>query len=409
MQTVLYRYNRNHKDFGRGIFKGQNWRKFWQCAMGKKIFLFGAGRACKEFLTEYGDRMSIEAIFENDRSKCGDKMQGIRIIPSEEIKQYDAQEFVILISSTQFDDEIGQQLKNAGVLYFFSIYAIVSKEQFGWKKRTYDKLFNYYFGIFSFTGKFYNYVVFHILAVLRILRFPPAYLPYKGVRKYKNIHKNKRCFIIANGPSLCVEDLELLHKNNEITFGMNSIFNIFDRTDWRPDYYVIEDPKFNMLFDWNDEKYNLDKVCKDTAFLIEIYRKTCKKFHKVQFYPISFLGHLRKKYNDTRMIFSKNFVWGIYCAFTVTNVCIQLAQWMGFSEVYLLGADCNYSGPQKHFAPEKDEYIYTEEYARQVHANLIRGYSFIGEHVKKYGTTVYNATRGGSLEVFERVDLEKLF
>jgi hypothetical protein len=36
----------------------------------------------------------------------------------------------------------------------------------------------------------------------------------------------------------------------------------------------------------------------------------------------------------------------------------------------------------------------------------MRGYTFIGENVKKRGTKIYNATRGGMLEVFERVKLE---
>ena len=63
----------------------------------------------------------------------------------------------------------------------------------------------------------------------------------KSLRVLKDIHKNKRCFIVANGPSLQAQDLDFLENNNEITFGMNRIFKMFNKTNWRPTYYVCED------------------------------------------------------------------------------------------------------------------------------------------------------------------------
>ena len=59
------------------------------------------------------------------------------------------------------------------------------------------------------------------------------------LKKYKDIHKGKRCFIIGNGPSLQMSDLEILYKNKEICFGVNRIFLGFNDTEWRPDYYVV--------------------------------------------------------------------------------------------------------------------------------------------------------------------------
>ena len=55
------------------------------------------------------------------------------------------------------------------------------------------------------------------------------------LKKYKDIHKGKRCFIIGNGPSLQMSDLEILYKNKEICFGVNRIFLGFKDTEWRPD------------------------------------------------------------------------------------------------------------------------------------------------------------------------------
>ena len=44
---------------------------------------------------------------------------------------------------------------------------------------------------------------------------------FNKILSYKNKYKNKRCFIIGTGPSLEINQLELL--KNEYTFSMNSI------------------------------------------------------------------------------------------------------------------------------------------------------------------------------------------
>ena len=65
---------------------------------------------------------------------------------------------------------------------------------------------------------------------------------YKELKKYKDAYKGKRCFLIANGPSLKVEDLNLL--KGEYTFGCNKIFYLFDKTEWRPTFYCILDKDY---------------------------------------------------------------------------------------------------------------------------------------------------------------------
>ena len=58
------------------------------------------------------------------------------------------------------------------------------------------------------------------------------------LRKLKNIHKNNRAFILGNGPSLCVEDLNKI--KDDITFPANKIYLAFDETSFRPKYYFVE-------------------------------------------------------------------------------------------------------------------------------------------------------------------------
>ena len=72
----------------------------------------------------------------------------------------------------------------------------------------------------------------------------------------KDTHLGEMCFIIGNGPSLSADDLEVLHKNNVLSFGFNRIFLMFDKTNWKPDFYVSQDEK--MLFNCQDDVNNLE-------------------------------------------------------------------------------------------------------------------------------------------------------
>ena len=50
--------------------------------------------------------------------------------------------------------------------------------------------------------------------------------------KNKNLHKGKRGFIIGNGPSLKINDLDM--PKNDISIASNKIYLAFNQTKWRP-------------------------------------------------------------------------------------------------------------------------------------------------------------------------------
>ena len=82
---------------------------------------------------------------------------------------------------------------------------------------------------------------------------------------------------------------------------------------------------------------------------------------------------------------------------------MQLAYYMGFEEIYLLGADCSYTvGGKNHFA----EHGHVPDNFDISTLRLITVYGCLKKHADKYGFKVFNATRGGMLEAFERVKLE---
>lgn len=226
---------------------------------------------------------------------------------------------------------------------------------------------------------------------------------YPELSVFKDICKGQRCFIVATGPSLKIEDLDTLNDNNEKCFGVNGILLAFDKTAWRPNYYCIAD--HNGLFMWLDEILSMnvnDKFVSDLGWMPDLFNGK-KEFHKWHFKSEWIRGSKPK--------FNIDITHGLYWARTVVcDICIPLAMYMGFKEIYLLGTDCTHdSDPTKrHFVAN---YIRGKESkAQRLEIDeIMLSYQSAKEYADTHGIKIYNATRGGALEIFPRVDFDSLF
>ena len=92
---------------------------------------------------------------------------------------------------------------------------------------------------------------------------------------------------------------------------------------------------------------------------------------------------------------------------------------MGFTTIYLIGMDNKYMFGMNRdgsvFRNEKVCNSFGEEYQNKpipTHApatwEFDLAYQIAEEHTKKIGVKIYNATRGGFLEVFERINLDNI-
>lgn len=222
------------------------------------------------------------------------------------------------------------------------------------------------------------------------------------LKKLRDINSGKRCFITATGPSLTTQDLELLQ--NEDTFGVNSIFLMYDKTKWRPKYYVCTDaPYFKKLVDSYD--ISPDMLCKEDLFLNVDTRKYSPEFindkaHFIRFSPWN------RSYDFYRYQLMTEISKGMYAFGTVTNIVMTIAMYMGYKEIYLIGADCN--NLNKHFINDVTDKDKDKKYVEDVIHAQLRGYEIMKKETEKRNVKVFNATRGGALEVFERVELEKV-
>lgn len=225
---------------------------------------------------------------------------------------------------------------------------------------------------------------------------------YKGLLKFKEIHKGKRCFIIATGPSLKIEDLELL--KNEYTFSMNSICKAFEKTDWRPTYYGFQDATVYKALE-NEINNYFDNG--QNVFVADIIYKKLGLKQPFQQFPLDVDYHRNEFRIDKYFAnFSDDAYAVIYDGYTITYSIIQLAVYMGFTEIYLLGTDCTKTrGKNNHFIKYKDK----EEYdIDKTLKKLIVGFQAAQDYAKSNGISIVNCTRGGDLEIFPRMKLEDI-
>lgn len=223
---------------------------------------------------------------------------------------------------------------------------------------------------------------------------------YKRLRSYKDCAKGKRCFIICTGPSLTLDDCEKLR--NENTFCMNSFCKVMGKTSFRPTYYGIQDVQV-----YKDLEKDINRWFQDTSNVLIADRitKRYKTNPKWIEFPLcySYNSYDRWFNNVFKTRFSPNAYSIVYDEFSITHSLIQIAVYMGYTRIYLLGADCNFSKDRQiHFV---DHGIVDSQLDTSRDRN-IAGYLAVKEYCEKKKINVYNSTRGGQLEVFPRVKLE---
>lgn len=218
---------------------------------------------------------------------------------------------------------------------------------------------------------------------------------------FKDRHINETCVIVANGPSLKYLDFKLIKKYP--TFGLNKIFLGFKDFCFYPTYYVCV----------NNNIYGSSKA--------EIDGLNCVKFignrqtDSVEENALTY--ELNTKFPPSR--FCKDISLGVREGGTVTYAALQIAYFMGFSKVLLVGLDHNYTYTGKpnqtvifdgdncnHFS---DKYL--EKGESWDNPDLIKSeesYKIADKIFRSDSRVILDATVGGKCQVFEKVNLDKI-
>lgn len=231
------------------------------------------------------------------------------------------------------------------------------------------------------------------------------------MKRFKNKHQKSRAFIIGNGPSLRADDLNKLI--NEITFTSNKIYLIFDRTDWRPTYYCVED---SLVAQQNIKEIN------EIQGPRKLFPKRFREWLPDRIPGAVYFNLLWTDFYPGKPKFSKEAFPTFYWGSTVTYTHMQLAAYMGITTVYLLGVDFYFklppgfsindkilvsSGEANHFHPDYRKK--GEEWHAPNLAVQLQSYTAAKEFTHGNDLRIFNASRQTHLTIFETVDFDSLF
>lgn len=231
--------------------------------------------------------------------------------------------------------------------------------------------------------------------------------------KYKNKYYGERCFIIGNGPSLKANDLEKI--KGEYSFGANKIFKIFTETNWRPTYLFVED---SLIYEYSYEDYrNLPNIPKFVSSIALDWTELPLLRNGIKFFDYLYYYDIYPKSPPLTVDLTKE----LWCVYNVGYQMLNAAIYMGFKEIYLLGMDFDYDFSKDKELGENGELEvsgkvvnhfskdYLDPGERTHHTDTkyaLKGFELIESNSKNLGVKIYNATRGGKLEVFERVNFD---
>jgi hypothetical protein len=240
----------------------------------------------------------------------------------------------------------------------------------------------------------------------------------KKLNTYKNKYKNERVFIVGNGPSINKIPLDKL--KNEYSFAMNRISMLYESTDWRPSFFICTTTNIK------DENWFKDIMKTIDSGVITF------AWDKLR----SYIGDKDNVYylrcTNGREVTSKanNSWWSDDITKRVTKfgtsliVALQIAAYMGFNPIYLIGCDLGYKSPSfkdrilmrlglkgvirdnNHFDPK---YNTPGLPGDKLNVNMMAAHELAKNNTLKKGIKIINATIGGNLEIYPRVEFASLF
>lgn len=222
------------------------------------------------------------------------------------------------------------------------------------------------------------------------------------IKALRNSHAGERCVIIGNGPSLRDTDLKKLR--NVFTIGMNRFYLAFEELGFSTSILLSVN---NLVIEQCAEDFRALPI---PVFVSWRGRKWIQ--------PASNLHYLYTSYLLPR--FNPDASARLWEGATVTFVAMQLAYYMGFKQVVLIGVDHNFTtkgtpnttvvstgDDPNHFNPAYFGKGFRWQLPDLETSEL--AYGMAREAYKNDGREIIDATVGGKLTVFPKAKFDTLF
>jgi hypothetical protein len=239
------------------------------------------------------------------------------------------------------------------------------------------------------------------------------------LKKWKSESQSGRCFILANGPSINEVDVSLL--KNEVCFGVNATYQLFERLDWFPEYYLVtqRDRLLESISTFRELSHRTKFAYCDgleyptphtftTGFsednTVLLNQRLLLWGSLMGFWPVrNTVGYFFNR-RVRKRAFSENPFKGVYLGKSVVFACLQIAYWLGFDEIFLLGVDMNYSGKSTHFFGNAS-WVPDQNYELEV-API---FHLFAQYLKRHRVMVYNCSMESRVQDFPKIKFGTIF
>ena len=225
----------------------------------------------------------------------------------------------------------------------------------------------------------------------------------RRLEEIRNTRAGERCFILGNGPSLAKMDLTPL--KSEATFGLNRVYLLFPKLGFTTTYFVA----VNTLV--VEQCAGEIKRLPGPKFITWRARRPMRGDSQVTFLDTDYTG---------QPTFSGDVTGRVFEGSTVTYVALQLAYHLGFSDVIMIGVDHSFQAAGRPnvrvvSAGNDPDHFSTDYFPAGFRWQLPdllaseRAYRLARQAFEAAGRQVRDATVGGKLKVFPRVEYYQLF
>ncbi len=328
--------------------------------MPRRIVIFGAGKAGERALRSLSPHEEVIAFMDNDPEKQGTEHCGIKVVSPAELSALSCD--CVRIASDRSREIYAQLLRSGWPEGLLEIDYSPSNDKLyeAWKRNHSHRL-----------------------------------------EVFRDCHRGEDCFILGNGPSLAKMDLSPLNRYR--TFGLNKIHLIFSRSEFRPSYHVAINP-----------------------LVVAQSRKDFERLGCPSFLPIDQLATDEGRDAPIYYInapesqaFSGDATVAVCQGSTVTYAAMQIAWFMGFQNVYLIGVDHSFTtigepNEKQRMGPVDSNHFDPDYFANQDwQLPDLEGSEFSYLMAKKNFESsrpprcIWDATVGGKLNLFPKLGYEE--
>jgi hypothetical protein len=222
-----------------------------------------------------------------------------------------------------------------------------------------------------------------------------------GLGRMKNRYLGEKAVLICNGPSLNDVDFDLLTKSKVFCIGLNKINLLFDKTKFRPNLIVSVN---KLVIEQNKDYFNstdIPLILDSNSVDLVKKRDNINFIHSLPF----------------QLKFGGDITGSVCQGYTVTYVALQIAFYLGFKSVSLVGCDHYFSTKGSSNmtvrSSDKDPDHFADNYfsggvkwqlpdilGSEIHYKIAR------EFFEAHNREIVNSTVGGHLDIFDRMNLE---